>query len=138
MRICRRITGLFLLTVCSASCQVNSSQQSVTAPETVLVTYHVVPGKEQELRSVLDAVWNAYRQQGLVYAHPHLIVQATEDGNKTRFVEAFSWVSHDAPVRASVSVKDHWDQMKSLCEKRDGHDGIEGGEVGLISPSSPD
>ena len=40
---------------------------SRTGSETVLITYHVVPGKEQELTKLLAKAWDVYRQEELVF-----------------------------------------------------------------------
>jgi quinol monooxygenase YgiN len=104
------------------------------ARETVLITYHVVPGKEKELQKVLETVWQAYRKERLVLAQPHVIVRDKESEGKTRIVEIFTWVNAAAPDNAPDSVKKLWDQMKACCEKRDGHERLEGGEVELLEP----
>jgi hypothetical protein len=107
-----------------------------SSPETVLVTYHVKPGTEDEFQHVLADVWAFYRKEHLVFAQPHLIARADDGPDKTRFVEIFTWVSHAAPEHVPVSVGKFWDQMQSLCEPRDGHPGIDGGEVDLVTPQS--
>jgi hypothetical protein len=99
--------------------------------ETVLVTYHVRAGKEAEFLGLLSRGWEVYRSEHLVFAEPHVIVRDTEDGDKTRFVEVFTWVT--APDHAPDSVKKVWEQEQSLCEARSGHRGIEGGEVELVT-----
>jgi hypothetical protein len=99
--------------------------------ETVLVTYHVKPGKEAELKATLSRAWQIYRTEHLVFAEPHIVVRDTEDGDKTRFTEVFTWVK--SPDHAPESVKAVWQQEQSLCEARSGHTGIEGGEVELIT-----
>jgi len=40
-------------------------------PETVLITYHVKPGKEADLEEVLRRGWKIYRKEHLVFARPH-------------------------------------------------------------------
>lgn len=99
--------------------------------ETVLVTYHVQSGKEAEFESVLSHAWEVYRSEHLVYDQPHIIVRDTKDGGKTRLVEIFTWVR--SPDHAPDEVKAVWDQEQSLCEARGSHQGIEGGEVQLIT-----
>jgi hypothetical protein len=101
--------------------------------ETVLVTYHAKPGKETELLAVLSQAWQIYSAEHLVFAEPHTLVRDTEDGDKTRVVEVFTWVSHATPEHAPDAVKKVWEQEQSLCEPRSGHGGIEGGEVELIT-----
>lgn len=102
--------------------------------ETVLITYHVIPGKEKVLEKTLRAAWEIYQKEHLVLAQPHVIVRDKESKDKTRIVEIFTWVNAKAPDNAPDSVKKLWDQMKSCCEKRDGHEGLEGGEVELLEP----
>jgi hypothetical protein len=101
--------------------------------ETVLVTYHAKPGKEAELQAVLSHAWQIYWTGHLVFAEPHTIVRGTEDGDKTCFVEVFTWVSQATPEHAPDAVKKVWAQEQSLCEARSGHGSIEGGEVELIT-----
>jgi hypothetical protein len=101
--------------------------------ETVLVTYHVQSGKEAELQAVLAHAWEVYRSEQLAFANPHFIVQDTEDGGKPRFVEVFTWISSATPEHAPESVKAIWRQEESLCEGRNGHDGIQPNEVKLIT-----
>lgn len=104
-------------------------------PETVLVTYHIKPGKEGEFQAVLSNAWQVYRKERLVFAKPHIVLRDAEDGGKPRFVEIFTWVSRSIPEHAPESVKTIWKQEESLCEQRSGHHGIEPGEVELIAPS---
>jgi uncharacterized protein YceK len=99
--------------------------------ETVMVTYHVQSGKEADFQTVLSHAWEVYQSEHMVFAKPHVIVRDTEDGDKTRFVEIFTWVK--SPDHAPDSVQTVWKQEQSLCEARSGHTGIEGGEVQLIT-----
>jgi hypothetical protein len=104
-------------------------------PETVLIRYHVQRGKEGELQAALGRAWRVYRSEGLVLAEPHVLVRQTEEGQRTLLVEVFTWVSHSAPDHAPDAVKSVWAEEQSLCEARDGHAGIEGGEVELLLPA---
>src|SRR6267378_2809124 len=87
---------LVSLTGCSTTKPANGKTSSTSLPETVLITYHVKPGKEEELKQVLSRAWEIYRREHLVFASPHVIVQDKEN-EKPRIVEVFTWVSHDAP-----------------------------------------
>jgi hypothetical protein len=104
------------------------------ARETVLITYHIIPGKEKELQKTLETVWQTYQKEHLVLAQPHVIVRDKESEGRTRIVEIFTWVNANAPDNAPDSVKKLWDRMKACCEKRDGDEGLEGGEVELLEP----
>jgi hypothetical protein len=124
--------SLALLTGCAIT---KPEGKNSSGPETVLITYRVKSGSEAEFEQVLSQAWQIYRKEHLVFAHPHVIVRDKDSGGKTLFVEIFTWVSHDAPDHAPDSVKKIWDKMMSLCEKRDGHGGLEGGEVEIVQPS---
>jgi hypothetical protein len=102
------------------------------SPETVLITYHVKPGKEVEMEAVLRREWEIYQKENLVFA-PHLVLRDKDAGDKPRLVEVFTWVSHSAPEHAPDSVKAIWADMQALCEPRDGHVGLEGGEVEVLT-----
>ncbi len=111
-------------------------KSSVVATETVLITYHIVPGKEKLLQELLGKVWEVYRKEHLVLAEPHVVVCEKEAGDKKRFIEIFTWVNSAAPDCAPDTVKTFWDQMQACCEKRNGHSGLEGGPVELLVPNS--
>ena len=121
---------LLALTGCSTTRYASNAKAD---PETVLITYHVKPGKEAELQAVLSRAWEIYRREHLVFAEPHIVLRETEDGNKRRVIEVFTWVSHAAPDHAPESVKTIWQQEQSLCEARSGRTAIEGGEVELLT-----
>jgi len=130
---CLFIFSLVALTACSTTRPARHDSAKAD-PETVLITYHVKFGKEAELQAVLSRAWEIYRREHLVVAEPHIILRDTEDGDKTRFIEVFTWVSHAAPDHAPDSVKTIWQQEQSLCEARSGRTAIEGGEVELLLP----
>ena len=134
MKIAYPLLALAAIALSACSTTSGTHQGSSKAdPETVLVTYHVKPGKEADFQAVLSRAWQVYRKEHLVFAGPHIIVRDTEDGGKTRFVEIFTWVSHSAPEQALEAVKTLWEQEQSLCEARSGHGGIEGGEVEIVT-----
>lgn len=104
-------------------------------PETVMVTYHVKPGKEAEFHAVISSAWEVYCGERLVFKSPHIVVQDSENEGKPRFVEIFTWVSRSIPEHAPESVQTIWKQEESLCEKRGEHDGMEPLEVELLIPA---
>ncbi len=120
------------LTACSTAPRAHHGSAK-SAPETVLVTYHVNPGSDAEFQKLLARAWQTYRSEKMVFAKPHFIVRDAEAGNPVRFVELFTWVSHTAPEHAPESVKAIWAQEQSLCIRQDGHGGIEGGEVEILN-----
>ena len=137
MKITHSLFALFLvsLSACSTTTSREKNDSSKTDSETVLVIYHVKSGKEAEFQNTLSQAWEIYRKDNLVFAKLHVIVRDSEDNGKTRFVEIFTWVSHSTPEHAPDSVKAIWNQEQSLCEARNGHGGLEGGEVELLTPA---
>ena len=123
--------ALILLAGCATAKPGNDAD---ARPETVMVTYHVKPGSEAEMEQMLSQAWQIYRREHLVFAQPHIIVRDRDADGKTRFVEIFTWVSHTAPEDAPAPVKAIWGKMTSLCESRNGHRGLEGGEVEIVPP----
>ena len=61
------------------------------------------------------------------------ITSPWETGGGLRYVEIFTWATHDQPEHAPAAVKAIWGKMMSFCEPRNGHTGLEGGEVEIIS-----
>ena len=134
MKLTHFLSALALagLTACSTTTSNHGPSKADT--ETVMVTYHVKAGQEVNFHGLLTRAWETYRSEHLVFAQPHILVQDREPNGRTRFVEIFTWVSHAAPQNAPDSVKQIWGREQSLCEARDGHNGLEGGEVYLIIP----
>jgi hypothetical protein len=120
--------SLLVLTGCSTMYRSGGAKADA---ETVMITYHIQPGKAAEFQLVLAHAWEVYRSEHLVFAEPHIIVQDAEDGDRTRFVEIFTWVK--SPDHAPDSVQAVWRQEQSLCEARSGHKGIEGGAVEIVT-----
>jgi hypothetical protein len=116
-----------------------ASTSNLPAPgddsETVLVTYHVKPGKEAELQKVLSDAWDIYVTHQLVFPQPHVIVRGEEDGAKPRFVEVFTWISRSTPDHAPDAVAAEFSAMELLCESRGHATGIEIAEVKLLAPA---
>src|SRR4051794_30110870 len=66
-----------LLILFLAGCTGSGSDRHLSrgGSETVLITYHVAPGKEPELTRLLVKAWDVYRQEKLVFAEPHVVLQ---------------------------------------------------------------
>jgi hypothetical protein len=125
-----------LTAVLLAGCSTTTVRENNNSSETVMVTYHVKSGKEAELQTLLSRVWQVYQTEHLVFAKPHIIVRGLEKtGDKTRFVEILTWVNRDTPEHAPDAVQSLWDQEQSLCEARNGQDGIEIAPVEFLIPS---
>jgi len=122
-----------LLAILLAGCSTTGgSRRDSPDSETVMVTYHVKAGKEPEFQALLARAWVIYTTQHLVFTRPHLLVRDTEDAGKTRFVEILTWISRATPENAPDAVRSVWMQEQSLCERRDGHRGIEISEVEIV------
>jgi hypothetical protein len=133
MKITHLLLALAAISLTACSTMSRTQQGSAKSdPETVLVTYHVKSGQEAEFELLLSRIWQIYRTEHLVFAGPHIIVRDTEDGGKPRIIEILTWVSHAVPEHAPDAVKTIWQQEQSLCEARNGHTGIEGGEVEIV------
>jgi len=120
--------SLLAITGCATTHPVGGTKAD---SETVMVTYHVQPGKEAELQALLGHAWDIYRDEHMVDARPHVVIRDSENDNQTKFVEIFTWAkSPDHPPKSVLAI---WNQEQSLCEPRAGHRGIEGGEVEMIA-----
>jgi hypothetical protein len=105
-----------------------------TNSETVLITYHVIHGKEQELAIALAKAWEIYQREQMVFPEPHIVAQDSDTKGKPRMVEIFTWVSSSTPDHAPESVKKLWNEMQACCDKQNGGEGLEGGAVELLVP----
>ena len=86
------------------------------------------------MQQVLERAWKIYTAEHLVFPETHTLLLDRSVSGKPRIIESFTWVSHTAPDHTPDSVKEIWNQMQALREARDGHDGLEGGEVEMIGP----
>jgi hypothetical protein len=109
----------------------NSSSESDTRGETVMVTYHVQSDQINAFRQLIASAWKTYRDAGMVYSSPHVIVQGREDGGKPYVVEIFTWKK--APDHPSPRVLEAWRMEQSMCEPRFNRPGLDGGVMTLLS-----
>jgi len=127
---------LALVAISLTACSTTKQAQHVRGrpdPETVMVTYRVKPGDEAELQSMLGHAWEVYRKEHLVYAEPHIVLLQSEDGEKSSYIEIFTWANRATLEHAPDSIKAIWQQEHTLCEARNGHSGIEGVEVRMVT-----
>jgi hypothetical protein len=104
-------------------------------PETVVVTYHVQPGKEAQMEKLMrEDHWPLLRRLKLVFETPHVLVSGTESGGKPYLREVLTWRDHDTPDNAPPEVEAVWKRMYDYVEKRDGKPSIEIEEVVLLVP----
>jgi hypothetical protein len=139
MKIVRRLallTSLIVVTTLLVGAQNKSNIAADGEPETVITTFQVKDGKEAEMSKLIQRAWKTYNKLGMVLQQPNIIAHGTDDAGKLFFIEILSWKSQDTPDNAPAEVKAIWAEMEALCEKRDGHRGIEFHEVHIDSGAS--
>ncbi len=141
MKIVRRLvllTSLLMVTTFLAGAQNKSNIAADSKPETVITTFHVKDGKDAEMSKLIQRAWNTYDKFGMVLPQPNIIAHGIDDAGKLFFIEILSWKNHDAPDNAPAEVQAIWAEMETLCEKRDGHRGIEFHEVHIDGGANKD
>lgn len=98
--------------------------QKSDQPEPVMVILHAKAGEEKELEQVIAQHWASAVRLNLVFPAPHLTLREPEEGNKTSFVEIFTWREARAPDAAPEEITKLWDQMNRLVEARNGKPGL--------------
>ena len=93
-------------------------------PETVVATYHAKAGAEAALANLITDHFTTARQLNLVLAEPHVTVR-TSEGDKTAFVDIFTWRDASAADGAPPAILAIWAEMGKLTEPRDGKPGID-------------
>lgn len=101
-------------------------------PETVLITFHVQKGHEEEMKKTLSEAWQAYKRLDMVLPQTHVILQGNENG-LPYFVEILTWKDHDIPDHMPPEVQAIWKHMNAICEKRGDKPPIDGGEVHMVA-----
>ena len=112
------------------------AQANLAHPETVMVTLHVKPGSEAEMKQVLEQHWKIANAKNLVINFPHFTVRGLEEHNKTYFIDVFTWRDASIPDDAPPEIQKLWEKMNQLVESRGGHPGLEFVPVSVISPAS--
>jgi hypothetical protein len=125
----RCATAAAVLTVATA-------QERTPQPETVMIVLHAKPGSEADLASTLARHWSAVRKLNLVQDAPHLTVRATEEGNKTYFMETITWRDGSIPDAAPAPIQAIWAEMNRSVEPRGGKPAIEIVPVSILSPAA--
>lgn len=131
------LISLLTAIVSVAGAQDKSKSSADKEIETVVTTFLVRDGKEAEMSKLIQKAWDTYNKFGLVLPEPNIVVRGTDNSGKLFFIEIFSWRDHDVPDNAPAEVQAIWAEMEVLCEKREGHRGIEFHEV-QIDGGRPD
>ncbi len=96
-------------------------------PTTVMCTFRVRTGHEEDLVALLRREWAALHGAGLVTDISPQLVRGEDDEGRPYYVHIFTW--HDAD--AARSAHDHpevaaiWREMDAVCEARDGQPAME-------------
>jgi hypothetical protein len=127
------------VSVCIALCWGPSvaqqrAEEPGTVPETVMVTLHAKPGAEADLERVLANHWKTARELRLVRDAPHVTIRGSEEGDKTYFVDIFTWRDANVPDTAPAEIQKIWNDMNRLVEARGGHPGLEFVAVSVVAP----
>jgi hypothetical protein len=112
-----------------------AAQSENEVPETVMVTYQVIPGREAALKAVIARHWETARKLHLIKSPLHLIVQRNDSKNPY-IVEVFTWRDGSAPDQAPQAIQELWMQMHELVEAREGRAGIDFVHVDLVEAAS--
>jgi hypothetical protein len=101
-------------------------------PETVIVTLHAKPGGEAELAAVIARHWETAQRLNLVLPSPHVTVRGTEAGDRTYFVDIFTWRDAAIPDQAPAEIQKIWADMNRLVDSKAGRPGLEFSEVFVV------
>jgi hypothetical protein len=111
----------------------SAAQQRAEEPETVMVTLRAKPGSEAELERVIARHWATAHELKLVQDAPHITLRGAESGDKTYFIEIFTWRDAGIPDAAPAEIRKIWDEMNRLVEARGGRPGLEFAAVSVVA-----
>ncbi len=85
------------------------------AAEIVIAIYRAKPGKEDELKALIDGHVPMLREQGLATDRETVLMKSMKDGT---FLEVFEWVSADAMREAHTHevVGKTWGAMGEVAD----------------------
>jgi hypothetical protein len=93
-----------------------------TEPPTVIATYRVAPGREDEFVALLERHYPTLKSVGLVTDAPPVVYRNVDEKGRSTYFEIFEWKDADAPDTAHhlPEVMAVWEAMGTLAEDRDG------------------
>ena len=127
----RRVLLYVTLCLVALGGSVTSSVARAEA-ETVMVTFLPKAGAEPELEKVIAQHWKTARELDLVPVAPHLTLRGKDEDGRAYFVEVFSWRDASIPDNAPPAIRQIWDRMNALVEKRGAKPGLSFNEVSVI------
>ena len=101
------------------------------SPETVFVTYHVLPDKPDALVTILKAEQQWLRVKGFVVSDPtrYLLLRGESEAGVVCILELFTWTDASIPDHAPNELQAYWDEMNRLCPRVGQTPGIDFAEV---------
>lgn len=98
----------------------------MSTTNTVICTYRVQQGKEEQFLQLLRAHWPTLRSLALVTGQDAQLFRREEEG-RTTFVEVFEWIDENAPgkAHADAAIQELWGPMAALTEEREGRPAME-------------
>lgn len=98
-----------------------------TEPATVISTFRVSEGEDQEFSALSRVHGSTLREQGFVTETPAPVIRGREASGASYFVEIFEWrgaaavrTAHELPAVMAIR-----EPMGALCEARDGEPPVE-------------
>jgi hypothetical protein len=132
----KRTVLLIAIAAVVAGGLLGSAQKSSVLPgpetETIYSIAHVKPGMENQYAELSARTWAIYRKLDLVLEKPHIVVRGVDADGLPYFIEIFTWRSPEIPDHAPPEVRAIWQQLESVCEKRNGRPGIDFTEVTAV------
>jgi hypothetical protein len=101
-------------------------------PETVVATFYLKPDKVEDFFKMMPQYWQLLRKLDLVEPEPALLLRGEDAGGKPIAMQIFTWKHSSTPDNAPPAMQKYWDQMNTMVEKRDGHEGIAFPEMHLV------
>lgn len=95
-------------------------------PTTVMATFRVRSGHEEDLVALLRREWNSLHQLGLVADNPPQLFRG-DDGGGPYYVHVFTWHDPEAEAKAPdhPEIAEVWRAIADICEERDGRPAME-------------
>ncbi|PYQ89514.1 MAG: hypothetical protein DMG02_15375 [Acidobacteria bacterium] len=116
------VRAVSIAAVAAALSQVVGAEQ----PETVMITLRPKPGAERALAQTIARHYETAQKLNLLREDtPHLTLQASDDQDKTYFVDIFTWRDAAVPDNAPREIQAIWKEMNGLVEMRGGRPGLD-------------
>jgi len=116
------VQAVSIAAVAAALSQVVGAEQ----PETVMITLRPKPGAERALAQTIARHYETAQKLNLLREDtPHLTLQASDDQDKTYFVDIFTWRDAAVPDNAPREIQAIWKEMNGLVEMRGGRPALD-------------